>query len=124
MTTTPAEDQPTQEVAEARRAWAVALMLRAEGTPPAYGTAEWVALPDCPEKVAAVVRAAECWVLEHELFLERLAAEQKSAEDREFQAAKERHRAAWDGQRGRFRPDPAIAAEIEQEWREWLSEAG
>ena len=42
MTTTPAEDQPTQEVAEARRAWAVALMLRAEGTPLFHATdSDW-----------------------------------------------------------------------------------
>lgn len=110
--------------AEERRAWALALIERAEGRPPAYGSPEWLALPDGPAKVAAVVRAAECWVVEHELFEERLAAEQKAAEDRAWQAAQERHRGAWDAQRGRFRPDPAIAAEIERDWREWVGEAG
>ena len=107
-----------------RRAWALAMMGRARGPIVAYGSPEWHALPDGPERVASVIKAAESYVIECQLFDERLAAEQKSAEDRAFVAAREAHRAAWDGRRGCFRPDPAIAAEIEQEWREWVGEAG
>ena len=112
------------EAHDRRREWALAMMQRAHGPIVAYGSPEWLALPDGPEKVAAVVRAAECWVLDGELTRDRLYAEQKSAEDRAFVAAREAHRAAWDGRRGCFRPDPAIAAEVEQEWREWVGEAG
>ena len=109
---------------EERRAWALALMSRANGRPPAYGSPEWLALPDGPEKVAAVVRAAETLVIERALRDAEIEAWRKAAEDVAWQAARDRHKAAWDAQRGRFRPDPAIATEVEQEWREWVGEAG
>lgn len=104
---------------EERRGWALAMMGRARGDYPRYGTPEWLALPDGPEKVAAVVRAAESFALECELFDEWLAAETKAAEDHAWRNARDRQRAAWDAQRGRFRPDPTIAAEVAQDWREW-----
>ena len=99
-------------------------MSRANGRPPSYGSPEWLALPDGPEKVAAVVRAAETLVIERELRDKELLSWRKAAEDVAWQAARDRHKAAWDAQRGRFRPDPAIAAEVEQDWRAWVGEAG
>ena len=70
-----------------RRAWALAMMGRARGPIVAYGSPEWHALPDGPERVASVIKAAESYVIECQLFDERLAAEQKSAEDRAFVAS-------------------------------------
>ena len=95
---------------------------------PAYGTPEWLALPDGPEKVAAVVRAAECWATEGDDLEHRLAAElealrrhDKAAEDAAFHEAATSHRKHWTG-RG-FRPDPSIEAEVAAEWREWIGGA-
>ncbi len=41
--------------------WARALIERAHGPLPTYGSPEWDALEDGPEKVAATVVAAEAW---------------------------------------------------------------
>ena len=109
---------------EERRKWALAMMGRARGPIVAYGSPEWHALPDGPEKVAAVIKAAECYVIECQLFDERLEAERKSADDRAWLSARERHRAAWDAQRGAYQPDPALADDIDHEWRQWVGEAG
>jgi hypothetical protein len=97
--------------AEERRAWAYALISRASTPPPAYGSPQWLALPDGPEKVAAVVLAAEKCLIDWE--------SQKVLDDQVFAAERKAHRDAWDSQRGRFRPDPRIAVEIEREWQEW-----
>lgn len=110
--------------AEQRRAWALGMMSRARGPIVPYGSPEWHALPDGPERVASVIKAAESYLIECELFDERLAAELKAAEDRAWHAAKERHRASWDARRGTFRPDPALEDEIDREWRAWVGEAG
>lgn len=99
--------------AEERRAWAYGLISRAATPPPAYGSLEWLALPDGPEKVAAVVLAAEKCLLDWE------AA--KAAEDAAWLAARDQHRASWNGKG--FRPDPRIAADIDREWREWAEGA-
>lgn len=99
---------------EQRRAWAYALISRATEPPPAYGSSEWLALPESsPEKVAAVVLAAEKCLIDWEA--------DKAARDAAWLAAKEQHKASWTG-RG-FRPDPRIAADIDREWREWAGGA-
>ncbi len=115
---------------QVRRAWAAKYLAVGVGAP-AYGTAEWLALPDGPLKVAAVVRAAECWVRESEELpttlraeIDALRAAYKTGEDDGFRVRSESHRRAWDGRAGCFRPDPRIAAEVEQDWREWVGEAG
>jgi hypothetical protein len=100
--------------AESRRAWAYALISRAATPPPAYGSPEWLALPESsPEKVASVVLAAEKCLIDWEA--------DKAAQDAAFVAARDQHRAAWNG-RG-FRPDPRMAADIDREWREWAGGA-
>jgi hypothetical protein len=99
---------------EQRRAWAYALISRATEPPPAYGSPEWLALPESsPEKVAAVVLAAEKCLIDWEA--------QKALEDQMFAQQGADHRRAWTG-RG-FRPDPHIAADVEREWREWVGGA-
>lgn len=99
--------------AEQRRVWAYALVSRCPAPPPAYGSIEWLALPDGPEKVAAVVLAAEKFAIDWEA--------QKAAEDAVFRDAIELHKRGWSGTG--FRPDPTIAAEIDREWREWVGGA-
>ncbi len=100
---------------ERRRAWAYALVSRARRPPPAYGSLEWLALPESSaEKVAAVVLAAEKTMLDWE------AA--KRLEDQVFAAMREEHRDSWTGYG--FRRDSAIEADIEREWHEWVGEAG
>ena len=108
-----------------RKSWARELIRRAP-TAPLYGSEEFLALADGPEKVASVVKAAESYLTELEDGLARLRAEclgtaheAKLAEDAEYVRNRDEWRRAWTG-RG-FRPDPAIAADIEREWREWVS---
>lgn len=107
-----------------RRAWAYELVSRCVTSPPSYGSPEWLALPDGPEKVAAVVIAAECWALDGDKLEERLAAEvdalregHKAAEDAAYEARRDAHAADWTG--ARFRPDPYLAEDLDREWREW-----
>lgn len=95
---------------EARRAWAYARISLCPTPPVAYGSPEWLALPDrSPEKWAAIILAAEKCLIDWE--------SAKAAEDAAFLEGQRRHRQSWTG-RG-FRPDPEIAAEIDREWREW-----
>lgn len=98
---------------EQRRAWAYALISRAKTPPPFYGSLEWLALPDGPEKVAAVVLAAEKCMIDWE------AA--KQLEDQAFAEAAAEHRRSWAG--AGFLADPLIEADIEREWREWIGGA-
>jgi len=99
---------------EQRRAWAYRWVSRCHEPPVGYGTPEWLALPDgSPEKLAAVILAAERCVLDLE------AA--KALEDQVWGERKAEHRAAWTDHG--FRPDPRLAAEIEREWREWVGGA-
>lgn len=99
---------------EQRRAWAYAMISRCQTPPPAYGSLEWLALPDGSlEKVAAVILAAEKCAIDVEI--------EKRTEDRLWAAERAEHRASWSG-RG-FRPDPRIAADVEQEWRDWIGGA-
>jgi hypothetical protein len=106
--------------AERRRAWAFGYTSRCPSPPPAYGSPEWCALPDGPEKVAAVVIAAEALVIYDELIdmeMESYRLAAKQGEDAAFRARAAAHRESWTGTG--FRPDPAISADIDREWREW-----
>ncbi|MCD4525231.1 hypothetical protein [Nocardioides sp. cx-173] len=110
--------------AEARRAWAYGYFSRIPKPGPAYGTPEWLALPEGPEKWASVVRAAESWAIDGDNLIERLEAEIrfereafKATEDTEYLARAAAHRESWTG--AGFRPDPRLADEIEREWAEW-----
>ena len=99
---------------EQRRAWAYAMVSRCQTPPPAYGSLEWLALPDgSVEKVAAVILAAEKCAIDWEA--------DKALEDQVFVAGQRRHRTSWTG-RG-FRPDPQLQADIEREWRDWVGGA-
>lgn len=107
-----------------RRAWAHELISRCDKPPATYGSPEWQALPDGPEKVAAVVVAAECWALDGDKLEERLRAEvealrkgHKAADDAEYVARREAHAVDWTG--ASFRPDPYLAQDLDREWREW-----
>ena len=84
----------------ARRRWAYRLIHRVSAPPPQYGTAEWLALAEgSPEKVAAVVIAAESWAqagdtLEDDLRRELQTArlEDKRADDEDYAARADAHR--------------------------------
>lgn len=84
-----------------RREWAQVLMARAPSAP-LYGSPEWEALPDGPEKVAAVVRAAEAWVVEGERLPEQVRVDveaiqraYKDGVDDEFHRRADEHQARW-----------------------------
>jgi hypothetical protein len=102
----------------ARQRWARALMKRAGGRVPPYGSAEWLALPEGDSrKVAAVVRAAECWATDGDNLEERLRVEvealqaaHKAAEDADYEARRDTHREMWaklpdDLERARYRAE-------------------
>jgi hypothetical protein len=84
---------------------------------PVYGSPEWLALPEgSPAKVAAVVRAAECWARDGDELEDRLRSEvlalsraNKLAEDAEYVAGYQRPQ--------RTLPD---AAELEAEFWDWI----
>ena len=100
--------------AEQRRAWAYGMVSRCKTPPPAYGSRDWLALPDgSVEKVAAVILAAEKCAIDVEI--------DKGTEDRLWAAAKAQHQSAWTG--AGFRPDPVIADDIDREWRDWVGGA-
>ena len=42
----------------------------------------------------------------------------KSAEDADYIARRDAHRASWTGKG--FRPDPRLADDIDREWEQWL----
>jgi hypothetical protein len=100
----------------ARQEWAQCLISR-HPSPPAYGSPEWLALPEShPAKIAAVVVAAECWArdgdeLEYRLRSEVLALSRanKLAEDAEYVASYQRP--------AQTLPD---AAELEAEFWDWV----
>lgn len=100
----------------ARREWAQRFIDRAPN-PPAYGSPEFLALPEGhPAKIAAVVVAAESWARDGDELEERLRREvlalsraNKQAEDAEYVAQVS---AGYDR-----RPDPA---ELEAEFWDWI----
>lgn len=90
-----------------RRRWAYAYTSRCASPPPAYGSPEWCALPDGPEKVAAVVIAAEALVVYDELrdmAMESYRLAGKRGEDQEFRQRKAEHRQEWGNKS--YRPHP------------------
>lgn len=100
----------------ARQRWARHLIER-HSAPPAYGSPEWLALPEAhPAKIAAVVVAAECWAMDGDELEERLRREvlalsraNKQAEDAEYVASWQRP-----GQ------DPDLPAQLEAEFWDWV----
>ncbi len=113
---------------ECRRQWAAVLIGRAPHAAP-YGSPAWLLLDDGPEKVAAVVRAAESWAhdcdnLEENLRLEVEAMQlwHKRLDDAAFVERGRAHAAAWNPRTPGFRSDPAIEAAVEQEFAEWVGE--
>lgn len=117
------------ELIRARRRWALALIQRAPEPPPTYGTREWVALPDGPLKVAAVVIAAERTAADdaelevtvsHQVELLRRAY--KAGQDDGWADRCDDHRERWKG--GRAQPDPWLAGDVEREFQEWVEGGG
>ncbi len=111
---------------EARRGWAYALIGRCKTPPPRYGSPEFLALADGPEKVASVIVAAENWArdgdnLEENLRvqLEAERAAFKRLEDEEYLARRDAHRESWLPDAPGFRMSDLIAEEIEREWVDW-----
>ena len=101
--------------AERRKEWSRPY-IRTAPESPAYGTPEWLALPEGPEKIAAVVRAAECWATDGDELEERLRLQletsrlaHKQAEDAEYLARRDAWHTEW-GNRS-FRPHPSNRAQ-------------
>lgn len=103
----------------ARTEWARHLLAAAPDAP-AYGSPEWLALPEgSPAKVAAVVRAAECWAVDGDELEQRLRVEvmalsraNKREEDSEYVARIRAGAGFYDR-----RPDKA---ELEAEFWDWV----
>ena len=97
------------ELAIGRRTWARRYIERQTPNRPAYGSTEWLALPDDhPDKVAACVIAAETWAcagdtLEADLRreIEYMRAAHKRREDEEYREAAQSHRATCTVHAGR-----------------------
>lgn len=97
----------------ARRRWAYVMVSRCSEPPPAYGSAEFLALPDGDlRKVAAVIRAAENWATDGDNLEENLRVEietaraaHKALDDAEYVARRDAHRAASEATS--YRPHPA-----------------
>lgn len=109
----------------ARREWAARLIAAAPAAP-SYGSPEWLSLPEgSPAKVAAVVRAAECWAVDGDELEDRLRREvlalsraNKRAEDADYIADCETWAKLWEG--GVHHPDPGLPARLEAEFWEWV----
>lgn len=93
-----------EDVARRRRDWARRMRTLAAGPIPSYGSETWLALPEGDgRKVAAVVIAAECWAYGGDELEQRLRAEvaaasvaHKRAEDADYRARRDAHRAEWE----------------------------
>lgn len=109
---------------EARKRWARRMMEKAGGTAPAYGTTAWLELPEGDvAKVAAVVRAAECWAGEGDDLEESLRTEIAAArlafkrdEDADYVARRDKHRQRWEG----LPQDVERAVRRDEQRRRWL----
>lgn len=93
-----------------RQDWAAALLARVDLPVPPYGSPAWETAPEA-EKVAACVLAAESWHhdrvhLEENVRVEVEALQRayKAAEDAEYVARRDAHRAEWE--RKDWRPHP------------------
>ena len=88
---------------DARRRWARRLISRCQTPPPAYGSAEWLSLPEGDgRKVAAVVIAAESWATDGDELETQLRTEveamrlaHKRLDDEEYAARRDAHREEW-----------------------------
>ena len=86
-----------------RKRYAYSLIRRARAPFPLYGTEEWISLPeDSAERIAAVVRAAECWAQDGDEIPTRLALEidegrraDRAAEDASYAERAAAHRRRW-----------------------------
>lgn len=115
--------------AQDRRRWAYGLISRTNTPPPQYGSPEWLALPDGPEKVASVVIAAEAWASSGDVLEETLRAQVeaerqahlKAAEDEAYRAHRDAWRRDWLPNLPGFRTDPTLGDQIEREWRDWVN---
>ena len=111
-----------------RRRWAYGLISRASTPPPRYGSPEWYALPDGPEKVASCVIAAEAWASAGDCLEETLRAQLhaereahlKAAEDAAYREQRDAWRRDWLPGLPGFRTDPTEGDRIEREFREWV----
>ena len=115
--------------AQARARWAYRMVERCSTPPPAYGSAEWLQLPENDlRRIAAVVIAAEAWASSGDCLEETLRAQveaerhaHKRAEDADYCARRDAHRENWDATAARFLPDPDAGDRIEAEFRNWLA---
>jgi hypothetical protein len=113
---------------EQRHQWATEMIRRATKPIPIYGTPEWNALGDGPEKVAAVVIAAEVTAMrdaledrQRDAAVEYVQHLRQKREEADWRARKDYRRQMFDPKAGAFRRDPAIEADIEAEWVDWAA---
>ena len=87
----------------ARRSWAYRLLRRCSQPPPIFGSREWLELPEgTPEKIGAVVVAAECWAQGQDNLVDDLRCDldarrriDKELDDADYQARAKAHRIEW-----------------------------
>ncbi len=92
-----------------RRRWAYGLISRSPNPPPAYGSADWLALPEgSVTKVASCVIAAETWAQGGDTLVDDLRRDVDNArrsfkkiEDEEYRQRADDHRRAWATPTGR-----------------------
>ena len=109
-----------------RRVWAQTYLDRADGPVVAYGSPEWAAMSDGPQKVAACVAAAERCVYLEQVEEQQVEAQtawlvhlHQLAEQGDWEARQEYRRRSWTVAGG-FEQDSAIRAEVEAEWDAWV----
>lgn len=86
-----------------RKHWAFPLIRRGGANLPAYGSDEWLALPEnSPIRIASCVRAAETWAQQGDNLVAELREEveqsriaYKRTEDQDYVARREAHRKEW-----------------------------
>lgn len=112
----------------ARRRWAYSLARRCTTPPPPYGSSEWLALSDgTPEKVAAVVNAAEAWARDGDNLADNLWREleehrrlDKAAEEAECVARAAEHRERYRHLRLVAHPYPLYPKPLEEIGAEYM----
>ena len=99
-------------------------MRKAKVPPPPYGSTDWVALPEgSPEKIAAVVVAAECWAVDGEELPARLAVEIEADRQAEEHRLDELHAVNVDMVR-RLASRPGIGTSYAERRARELADAG